>query len=66
MSVSPKKRSDWREILYLQARIGALFVPIAVGLAIVAALAGHERKTVPDTLDPTMTSSTGQLVDSAR
>jgi len=64
--VSPKKRSDWREILYLQARIGALFVPIAVGLAIVAALAGHERKSAPDGIDPTVTSSTRQLVDSSR
>lgn len=57
MSNSPKKRSEWRAIFYVQARVAILFVPVVASLLIIAALAGNERKSVPNTLDPTVTGS---------
>ena len=57
MSDSPDKRSEWRAIFYVQARVAVLFVPVAVGLLIIAALAGNERKSVPDAVDLTVTGS---------
>jgi hypothetical protein len=57
MSDSPEKRSEWRAIFYVQARVGILFVPIVVSLLIIAALAGNERKSVPDAIDRTVTGS---------
>lgn len=56
MSNSPEKRSEWRAILYVQARVAVLFVPVVASLLIIAALAGNERKSVPDT-DRTVTGS---------
>ncbi|CAM5473765.1 hypothetical protein ATER59S_03189 [Aquamicrobium terrae] len=57
MSDRPDKQSDWRGILALQARIAAVFVPAALALALIAALAGGERKSAPDMTDPTVTGS---------
>jgi len=57
MSNRPDKNSNWRDILGLQARIAAVFVPAAVALALIAALAGGERKSAPDTTDPTVTGA---------
>ncbi|CDX13695.1 conserved hypothetical protein [Mesorhizobium sp. ORS 3324] len=57
MSESPEKRSEWRAILYVQARVAILFVPIVVSLLIIGALAGNERKSAPDGIDRTVTSS---------
>jgi len=57
MSNSPDKRNEWRAIFYVQARVAILFVPVVVSLLIIAALAGNERKSVPGTVDPTVTGS---------
>ncbi len=57
MSDNPDRRSEWRAIFYVQARVAVLFVPVAVGLLIIAALAGNERKSVPDAVDLTVTGS---------
>ncbi|ESY80233.1 hypothetical protein X740_13135 [Mesorhizobium sp. LNHC221B00] len=56
MSDSPDKRSEWRAILYVQARVAILFVPVVASLLAIAALAGNERKSVPD-IDRTITGS---------
>ncbi|KUM24318.1 hypothetical protein AU467_31095 [Mesorhizobium loti] len=57
MNDSPEKRSEWRAILYVQARVAVLFVPILLSLLIVGIIAGNERKSVPDGIDRTVTSS---------
>jgi hypothetical protein len=57
MSDNPNRRSEWRAIFYVQARVAVLFVPVAVGLLIIAALAGNEPKSVPDAVDLTVTGS---------
>ncbi|RUW77097.1 MULTISPECIES: hypothetical protein [unclassified Mesorhizobium] len=57
MNDSPEKRSEWRAIFYVQARVALLFVPVVASLLIIAALAGNERKSVPDAIDRTVTSS---------
>ena len=57
MSDSPDKRSEWRAIFYVQARVAVLFVPVVVCLLIIGALAGNERKSVPDAIDRTVTGS---------
>jgi hypothetical protein len=57
MSDSPEKHSEWRAILYVQARVAILFVPVVVSLLIIGALAGNERKSVPDFIDRTVTGS---------
>ena len=57
MSDSPEKRHEWRAIFYVQARVAILFVPVVASLLIIAALAGNERKSVPTTIDPTVTGS---------
>ncbi|TGS90252.1 hypothetical protein EN856_39020, partial [Mesorhizobium sp. M8A.F.Ca.ET.213.01.1.1] len=44
-------------IFYVQARVALLFVPVVASLLIIAALAGNERKSVPDAIDRTVTSS---------
>ncbi|KQZ93233.1 hypothetical protein ASD64_19065 [Mesorhizobium sp. Root157] len=54
---NPKKHSDWRAIIGLQARIAALFIPVVVALAILATFAGTERNPRANGIDPTMTSS---------
>ena len=41
MSNSPEKRSEWRAIFYVQARVAILFVPVVASLLIIAALAGN-------------------------
>ncbi|TJV07415.1 MAG: hypothetical protein E5Y12_01090 [Mesorhizobium sp.] len=56
MSDSPDKRSEWRAILYVQARVAILFVPVVASLLAIAALAGNERRSVPD-VDRTITGS---------
>lgn len=57
MSESPDKRSsEWRAILHVQARVAVLFVPVVASLLIIAALAGNDRKSVPD-IDRTITGS---------
>lgn len=56
MSDSPDKRSEWRAILYVQARVAILFVPVVASLLAIAALAGNERRSVPD-IDRTVTGS---------
>ncbi|TPK69717.1 hypothetical protein FKO01_11050 [Mesorhizobium sp. B2-3-3] len=56
MSNSPEKRNEWRAILHVQARIAVLFVPVVASLLLIAALAGNDRKSVPD-VDRTVTSS---------
>jgi hypothetical protein len=56
MSDRPDKSSEWRAILYVQARIAVLFVPVVASLLAIAALAGNERRTVPD-VDRTITGS---------
>jgi hypothetical protein len=56
MSDRPDKSSEWRAILYVQARIAVLFVPVVASLLAIAALAGNERRTVPD-VDLTITGS---------
>ena len=57
MSNSPEKRSEWRAIFYVQVRVAVFFVPVLASLLIIAALAGNERKSVPSTLDLTVTGS---------
>jgi hypothetical protein len=57
MNDSPEKRNEWRAILYVQARVAILFVPILLSLLIVGVIAGNERKSVPDGIDRTVTSS---------
>lgn len=57
MSDSPEKRSEWRAIFYVQARVAILFVPVVASLLVIAVLAGNERKTVPGMIDPTVTGS---------
>lgn len=52
-----KKRSDWRAIIGLQARIAALFIPVVVALAILATFAGTERTPRTNGVDSTMTGS---------
>ncbi|OBQ67222.1 hypothetical protein EB233_03805 [Mesorhizobium erdmanii] len=56
MSDRPDKRNEWRAILHVQARVAVLFVPVVASLLIIAALAGNERKSVPD-VDRTITGS---------
>ncbi|MEI9418790.1 hypothetical protein [Mesorhizobium sp. Cs1321R2N1] len=56
MSNSPDKRSEWRTILHIQARVAVLFVPVVASLLLIAALAGNDRKSVPD-VDRTITGS---------
>lgn len=56
MSNSPDKRGEWRAIFYVQARVGILFVPVIISLLIIGALAGNDRKSVPD-VDRTITGS---------
>ena len=57
MNDTPEKRNEWRAILYVQARVAVLFVPILLSLLIIGVLAGNERKSVPDGIDRTVTSS---------
>jgi hypothetical protein len=57
MDQSPEKRNEWRAILYVQARIAVLFVPILLSLLIISVIAGNDRKSVPDGIDRTVTSS---------
>jgi hypothetical protein len=52
-----KKRSDWRAIIGLQARIAALFIPVVVALALLATFAGNERTPRANGVDTTMTGS---------
>lgn len=54
---NPKKHSDWRAIIGLQARIAVLFIPVVVALAALAIFAGTERGPRSNGVDPTMTSS---------
>lgn len=55
MDDSPEKRSEWRAIFYVQARVAILFVPVLASLLLIAALAGNDRN--PDALDRTVTGS---------
>ena len=55
MDNSPEKRSEWRAIFYVQARVAILFVPVVASLLVIAALAGNDRH--PDAIDRTVTSS---------
>ena len=55
MDNSPEKRSEWRAIFYVQARVAILFVPVVASLLVIAALAGNGRN--PDAIDRTITSS---------
>lgn len=55
MDDSPEKRSEWRAIFYVQARVAILFVPVVASLLLIAALAGNERN--PDAIDRTVTGS---------
>jgi len=57
MNDSPEKRDQWRAILYVQARVAVLFVPILLSLLIIGVIAGNERKSLPDGIDRTVTSS---------
>ena len=57
MNDSPEKRNEWRAILYVQARVAVLFVPILLSLVIIGVIAGNERKAVPNGIDRTVTSS---------
>ena len=57
MKNSPDKHSQWRGILALQARIAAVFVPVAVALAMIAVLSSGERKSAPDVHDATVTGA---------
>jgi hypothetical protein len=52
-----RKKSQWRDILIVQASIGALFLPIVISLAIVASLAGHGDEARP-AVDKFVTSAT--------
>ena len=55
MDNSPEKRSEWRAIFYVQARVAILFVPVVASLLVIAALAGNQRN--PDAIDRTVTGS---------
>jgi hypothetical protein len=55
MDNSPEKRSEWRAIFYVQARVAILFVPVVVSLLIIATLAGNGRDA--DAIDRTVTGS---------
>jgi hypothetical protein len=55
MDNSPEKRSEWRAIFYVQARVAILFVPVVVSLLVIAALAGNGRDA--DAIDHTVTGS---------
>ena len=55
MDNSPEKRSEWRAIFYVQARVAILFVPVVASLLIIAALAGSDHS--PDAIDRTITGS---------
>ena len=55
--MNDEKRNEWRAILYVQARIAVLFVPILLSLLIISVIAGNDRKSVPDGIDRTVTSS---------
>jgi len=55
MDNSPEKRSEWRAIFYVQARVAILFVPVVVSLLIIATLAGNGRDA--DAVDRTVTGS---------
>jgi hypothetical protein len=57
MNDSSEKRSEWRAIFYVQARIAILFVPVVVSLLIIGALAGKDGKSSPDGIDRTFTGS---------
>ncbi|CDX41311.1 conserved hypothetical protein [Mesorhizobium sp. ORS 3359] len=57
MNDSPEKRNEWRAIFYVQARVAILFVPVVLSLLLIGIFAGNERKSVPDAIDPTVTSS---------
>ena len=57
MSDSPEKRSEWRAIFYVQARVAVLFVPVLASLLLIAALAGNERKSASNDVDRTVTGS---------
>jgi len=56
MDNSPEKRSEWRAIFYVQARVAILFVPVVASLLIIAALAGNDHHS-PEALDRTVTGS---------
>ncbi|WP_181172211.1 hypothetical protein [Mesorhizobium sp. B2-2-3] len=47
MSDSPDKRNEWRAILYVQARVAVLFVPVVASLLIIAALAATTANPFP-------------------
>ncbi|MGX5848517.1 hypothetical protein ACWGTO_15710 [Mesorhizobium sp. PL10] len=55
MDNSREKRSEWRAIFYVQARVAILFVPIIVSLLMIATLAGNDRD--PAAIDGTLTGS---------
>ena len=55
MDNSPEKRSEWRAIFYVQARVAILFVPVVASLLVIATLAGNDRH--PDAIDRTVTGS---------
>ncbi|ESY01091.1 hypothetical protein [Mesorhizobium sp. LNJC405B00] len=55
MDNNPEKRSEWRAIFYVQARVAILFVPVVASLLIIAALAGNDHSS--DALDRTVTGS---------
>jgi fumarate reductase subunit D len=54
MDNSPEKRSEWRAIFYVQARVAILFVPVVVSLLAIATLAGNRDA---DAIDRTVTGS---------
>ncbi|MHB9447315.1 hypothetical protein ACYG9R_11130 [Mesorhizobium sp. RSR565B] len=55
MDNNPEKRSEWRAIFYVQARVAILFVPVVASLLVIAALAGNDHSS--DALDRTVTGS---------
>ncbi|SFP14330.1 hypothetical protein SAMN03159463_03674 [Mesorhizobium sp. NFR06] len=55
--MNDEKRNEWRAIFYVQARVAILFVPVVLSLLVIGILAGNERKSAPDAVDPTVTSS---------
>ena len=55
--MNDEKRNEWRAIFYVQARVAILFVPVVLSLLIISIFAGNERKSVPDAVDPSVTSS---------
>lgn len=52
-----RKKNQWRDVLIVQASIGALFLPIVISLAIIATLSGHDDNS-STAVDMTITSST--------